>query len=273
MNPPSSYDHRYHAGNHGDVWKHTAWLSVLAAHKRERVWVLDTHGGRGEYALPPRGGEWTAGVGRLLERYPRGTSTGAGAVDRYLARIEPQGPYPGSPALSLRALGRSDALVSYESDPDTAAALRRAVGGDSRARVIGGDGWQAPELEQRQAVRALVLIDPPYVEKADWERVVSAAERAWRAGHEVVAWYPIKRWTRPHQLQAALRERGVPHVSLDLLVTPLELANDRMAGSGLVLISPPPTVVVELHAAAPVVGAALAPAEGRWAFKSSGFAP
>jgi 23S rRNA (adenine2030-N6)-methyltransferase len=265
----SSYDHRYHAGNHGDVWKHVAWLAVLAAHKRERLAILDTHGGRGEYTLPTRGGEWTAGVGRLFERPP----SGAGALDRYLARLDPKDTYPGSPALSLRAMGRSDTLVVYESDPDTATSLRRALGREGRVRVIQGDGWQAPELDQRSEVRTVVLLDPPYVEKADWERVVTAAERAWRAGHEVVAWYPIKRWTRPHQLQAALRERAIPHVSLDLLVTPIELANDRMAGSGLVLISVPPTVVLELHTAAPAVGTALAAVEGRWSLKSSGFTP
>ncbi|HMV68306.1 MAG TPA: 23S rRNA (adenine(2030)-N(6))-methyltransferase RlmJ, partial [Myxococcota bacterium] len=56
------YSHRFHVGNHGDVWKHVAWCAVLDA-LRPRA-VLDTHAGEGAYTLGPTG-EWTAGVGRV----------------------------------------------------------------------------------------------------------------------------------------------------------------------------------------------------------------
>src|SRR6476469_1208704 len=138
MTERSPYDHRYHAANHGDVWKHTAWLAVLAALKRERLAVLDTHAGRGDYALPARGGEWTSGLGRLRELHREGSSTGSGAVDRYLAKIARADRYPGSPLLALQSMGRSDRLTAYEQDPEAARALRALLAGDSRAKVVEG---------------------------------------------------------------------------------------------------------------------------------------
>jgi 23S rRNA (adenine2030-N6)-methyltransferase len=48
-----NYRHAFHAGNHADVLKHItllAWLDALAS-KDSPYFVLDTHGGRGHYAL------------------------------------------------------------------------------------------------------------------------------------------------------------------------------------------------------------------------------
>jgi 23S rRNA (adenine2030-N6)-methyltransferase len=265
--PATSYDHRHHAGNAGDVWKHVAWLSVLASFKRERVEVLDTHAGRGGYQLGPTG-EWQGGVGRLLLQ--REESTGSGAVDRYLARIRraPLGTCPGSPLLTLQALGRADRLVAWEADEGAAADLRRALAGDPRAVARTGDGWSAPELTAGPP--RVVLVDPPYSEKEDWTRVVAAVAAAWRAGHTVVAWYPIKRWSRPNLLLSRLREAGVASVAVDLLWTPMELEKRTMVGAGVVLVRVARASVLELHAAAAVLGPALATHDGRWSLRSTG---
>ncbi|MCB9688688.1 MAG: 23S rRNA (adenine(2030)-N(6))-methyltransferase RlmJ [Alphaproteobacteria bacterium] len=265
------YDHRFHAGNHADVWKHVAWLSLLAAHKRERILVLDTHAGRGGYALPARGGEWTMGIGRLRQRFAGG-STGSGAVDRYLARMPDPAFYAGSPLLTRNALGRTDQLVACEHDEATAEELRRAVADDPRIRVRREDGWAAP-FPAEAGARTLVLCDPPFHEPADWLRMAELGQRVHEAGAVGMLWYPIKRWTRPTSLHHALRGRKVPHVAVDLLVTPIERTGHSLAGSGVVLIGAPASVLVELHAALPVVGQALAHHEGRWSSRSEAYVP
>ena len=68
---PPDYGHRFHAGNVGDVWKHTALLAVLDALDTGTApaHYLDTHAGEGVYPLGPTG-EWTEGIGRLWEERP-----------------------------------------------------------------------------------------------------------------------------------------------------------------------------------------------------------
>ena len=260
----SDYDHRFHVGNHADVWKHVAWLALLAGLKREQLAILDTHAGRGGYALD-RPGEWRDGVGRLLEAFPDGASTGSGAVDRYLARIRRHGPgrYPGSPVLSIGAMGRADRLVAHELDPDAAKGLRRALDGDSRAAVREDDGFAAAAGAEPGAV---VLIDPPYVSPKDWTDASDAVVAAGRA--RVMLWYPIKRWTRPNALLARIAAAGVRSVALDLLVDP-DLKGSSLGGSGVVLVNAPPSVLVELAAAGPVLGPILG-VEGRWRLRVTG---
>jgi 23S rRNA (adenine2030-N6)-methyltransferase len=262
----SDYDHRYHAGNHGDVWKHVGWLALLAAYKRDQITIVDTHAGRGGYDLADRG-EWMGGIGPLWGHRPKGTSSGSGAVDRYVAKVPRRMWYPGSPMLAAASLRRGDRLIAYEQDVGAAAALRAALSDKPHCRVVVGDGWAAPELAAKDP--CVVLIDPPFVEKEDWGRAVDVLGVSWRAGHHVLLWYPVKRWSRPNLLLQRLREASVPYVAIDFLVTPIDLAKDRLAGSGLVLVNVPDSVAIELHAAAPVLGPLLAGEAGRWGLRTT----
>ncbi len=266
----SDYDHGHHAGNHGDVWKHVALLALLAAAKRGQVRLLDTHAGRGEYMLPTAG-EWRAGLGRLLSAFPEGASSGSGAVDRYLARIRKAGAprrYPGSPLLALDALGRRDRLVAVEAEPSTAEALRQRLASDPRAAVREGDGLAAAAAPVPGEGQEIVIVDPPYVTREEWEAVAAAfVSGAAPPERQLLLWYPIKRWSRPNALLNRLRDAGVPYVAMDLVLTPLERAPKTMAGSGVLLVRAPRSVLVELHAAAPVLGPALATDDGRWSLR------
>ncbi|MEQ1569287.1 MAG: 23S rRNA (adenine(2030)-N(6))-methyltransferase RlmJ [Myxococcota bacterium] len=261
----SAYDHRHHVGNGGDVWKHVAWTALLATTKRDRVSVLDTHAGGGTYHLG-NDGEWLAGIGKLQARWPD-AGTGSGAVDRYLARVAkwPRGQYPGSPALARHALGKADRLVCYEVDPGAAGSLRRSLEPHPGLRVVEASGWEAPELTAREPW--VVHVDPPYSDKEDWARAAVAVAAAHGAGHQLMLWYPIKRWSRPNLLLQQIRESHVPYVALDLLWTPVELEKKRIVGAGVLLVGVARSVVAELHAAAPVVGEALATVDGRWSLR------
>ena len=73
---PMNYRHAFHAGNHADVLKHVVLLAICDAltAKPAPVFALDTHAGRGLYALDSnsaqRTGEAEGGIGRLLAEAP-----------------------------------------------------------------------------------------------------------------------------------------------------------------------------------------------------------
>jgi 23S rRNA (adenine2030-N6)-methyltransferase len=264
----SDYDHRAHVANHADVWKHCILLTWLAAWKRDRLTVVESHAGHGTYQLNPSG-EWTAGFGKLVEALPPGQSTPSGAVDRYLARVRrlQRTPltYPGSPALTLEALGRNDRLVLHELDERAAAALARDLGADPRVQVRRRDGWTAVEAVPETG-RSLLVIDPPFVDTDEWDKapdlLTAASQQRPECG--VMLWYPVKSWTRPLKLLARLREAGTPFVAVDLVVTPVEIERRALAGSGVVLAGAPQSVITEVCAAAAVLGPLLSTHDGRW---------
>ena len=78
-----SYRHAYHAGNAGDVVKHSILSLVLCslAKKHKPYFFLDTHAAAGQYALDqqqpgtsrPLNREWSSGIGRVwtLRHTPR----------------------------------------------------------------------------------------------------------------------------------------------------------------------------------------------------------
>jgi 23S rRNA A2030 N6-methylase RlmJ len=202
-NPPMNYRHGFHAGNHADVLKHVVVLALLRKlqAKPAGAFVLDTHGGRGLYALgedsqAARTGEWRDGIGRF-DGIP--ANAPAPLVD-YLAtlrRAAPQpGTYPGSPRLLAAALREQDRLAACELQPEEAEALRGNLRGWPGCAAHARDGYEAlsallPPAEKR----GLVLIDPPYEAQLDeFTPIITALKGAlarWPQGVYAL-WYPIK---------------------------------------------------------------------------------
>ena len=268
------YGHRFHAGNVGDVWKHCALVEVLR--RVGRVAYLDTHAGEGRYALGATG-EWTEGIGRLWQYPPNQTD---GAVARYVELCRRIGEgrerpvrYPGSPMIARAVLGPDAALTLWERDAPTCEALRIVVGGDAHTSIVCDDGLAAIADATAAAERdadVVVLIDPPYTQKADWIAVPDALARAVAATKRArfVLWYPVKSLTRPNAMLARLADAGVPGTMAELVTTPLDQQRNRLNGSGMLLVRPPAGAIETIAAAAPIIGAACATQPGRWSFRS-----
>jgi 23S rRNA (adenine2030-N6)-methyltransferase len=282
----SDYSHRYHAGNHGDVFKHAALLACLApltAAGAPPLTCVDTHAGEGHYRLGSTG-EWTEGIGRLDAAGPASSPalTGltkalarAGAATRMPNR---GGEYPGSPRLMHGALRPGDTLVAFERDPVAASALARVLGPSDAARARTGDGFAG--LATLAAApsggrRLFVHVDPPYTDKAEWSQVVDALATlvAARPDAGALLWYPIKSLTRPNVLHAALRARGVGAAVVELHVTPQEIKRNALHGSGVVLVGVAPAVVEQISALAAALGPLLATHDGRWWTRTLGWSP
>jgi 23S rRNA (adenine2030-N6)-methyltransferase len=257
-----NYRHAFHAGNHADVFKHVVLLGLIEALKRKDApfVVLDTHAGRGRYALhdnPARKtGEADAGVARVL-----GARTDSVAIRRYqdaLRHCNPDGGlriYPGSPMLSAMALRADDRLVCYETQPDEARALSALFARDHRVHVQNGDGYAAIKaLLPPKPRRGLVFIDPPYeTQEAEFGAVLAALGEGlqrWPQGIFSV-WFPIKQRRNLQRFLRAVAKLPPQDILLaELLIRPDD-SPLRLNGSGMLVLNPPWKLDAEIAAALP----------------------
>ncbi|MBS0247964.1 MAG: 23S rRNA (adenine(2030)-N(6))-methyltransferase RlmJ [Proteobacteria bacterium] len=270
-----NYRHAFHAGNVADVFKHAVLCRILSylTEKQSAFRVIDTHAGAGLYDLSSaeaqRGGEWQAGIGRLMAAVAAGElpERAAALLKPYLdviGALNERGAlkvYPGSPALTRAFLRGDDRLIACEVEPKAEVQLERHLRHDGRIKVIAIDGWTAmtayvPPPERR----GLVLVDPPFEEEADFHRLshtLGLAHRKWPTGIYAL-WYPIKGRGEADALAKRVRKLGIAKVlRAELLVSPVK-DQSRLNGSGLIVINPPWTLEGDLQALLPVLARLLA---------------
>jgi len=141
-----------------------------------------------------------------------------------------------------------------------AAALRRNLRSDKRAKAIEIDGWTAlsayiPPVERR----GVALIDPAFEQKGDFARLaqnLDLAHRKWPTGIYML-WYPIKGRPDPDALAKRIKRLGIPKVlRAEITVTPLSDPT-RLNGCGLIILNPPWTLPAELAALLPFLSGLL----------------
>jgi 23S rRNA (adenine2030-N6)-methyltransferase len=238
-----NYRHGYHAGNHTEVFKHSA-LVLLLNHLREKpkpFMVLDTHAGVGQYDLrsleAQKTGEAADGIGAVLGELRGAALPYLRAVREHLRR----GSYPGSPSIIAELLRDCDRLIACELHPEDARKLRVNFKHDRRVAVHHRDGYEAmlaflPPPERR----GLVFCDPPFEDRGEVSRLAAqlgAAARKWPTGI-IAAWYPIKDDGIGRILGEALLEYDVQScLRAEFLRYPID--GSRLAGSGMLFINPP----------------------------------
>jgi 23S rRNA (adenine2030-N6)-methyltransferase len=273
-----NYRHGFHAGNFADVVKHTILTRILAYLMRKDApfRVIDTHAGVGLYdlkgAAAEKTGEWVDGIGRLIERdLPKPAQD---LLVPYLDAVRAQNPdgalrfYPGSPLITRNMLRQQDRLMALELHPVDVEALRENFSGDFQVRVTHVDGWQAlgthlPPKEKR----GLVLIDPPFEERNEFERMAQnliKAHKRWPTGLYAL-WYPIKDVADVDKFVALLQTSGIPKI-LRLELTIRQPSNPpRLHGTGMIVINPPFVLEEEMRVLMPVLADVLSDeGRGRW---------
>jgi len=269
-----SYRHAFHAGNHADVLKHLVLSLALdyLVRKDKPLSYIDTHAGAGDYLLPngepERPPEWHQGIQRLwsesLQR--KGISP---AISRYLQLIRAGNPgpilrrYPGSPLLAARILRPQDRIHCFEQQSRESQQLTRVLS-EFRGykEVRQQDGFTALRaLLPPPSRRALVLLDPSYENKSDYQLVTrSLADALGRFDTGVYCiWYPMLARPEARRLPAAilqLSQRNWLHVQLQIK-RPAP-GGFGLYGSGMVVINPPWTLYGELNQALPTLTGFLA---------------
>lgn len=267
-----NYRHAFHAGNFADVHKHSVLARILVhlRLKPSAFRVIETHAGAGRYDLfgsePTRSGEWRDGIERIWRARPDTTSRSLLAP--YLeavAALNPDGRlqlYPGSPLIAANLLRSQDRLLACEVEPNAAALLARALGGNARAKALTIDGWMAlgaflPPKERR----GLVFIDPPFEDAADFSRLssaIAAAHDKWPGGTYML-WYPIKERAAPEALARRLKKLAVPNILRSELMLGPPRAEAGLCGSGLIVVNPPFTLERDLRIFLPALSKTLSP--------------
>jgi 23S rRNA (adenine2030-N6)-methyltransferase len=135
------------------------------------------------------------------------------------------------------------------------AALRR----DTQARVVDLDGWTAlPAFVPPKERRGLVLIDPAFEQKDEFERLADSFAKTfakWPTGGYLL-WYPVKSRRASDRLAAdvaaAVAQESVPGkcLRLEFSVAP-QAAGARLTSSGLLIVNPPWKLADELRAILP----------------------
>jgi 23S rRNA (adenine2030-N6)-methyltransferase len=238
-----NYKHVYHAGNHTEVFKHSA-LCLLLQELRKKpkpFAVLDTHAGAGLYDLlsmeAQKSGEARDGIARVLDKDI------SSPFLNLVRRLNPSGLrlYPGSPAIVQSFLRNDDRLIACELRKDDAASLRASFKNDGRISVHCRDGYEAiGAFLPLPTGRGLVFIDPPFEQRDEFQRLADALNagiKKWPTG-VLVAWYPIKDGAGPRELRTRYRSAAnVPTLCCQLLRDPTD--GRRLAGSGLIICNPP----------------------------------
>ena len=246
-----SYRHAFHAGNHADVLKHFIVVLLLRylAQKDKPFWYIDTHAGAGCYELDSgyatQNAEYESGIARLWERddLPVPLADYVTLVKR-INTDEELRLYPGSPLIALKLLRDKDRMRLFELHPTDSEILREnfAVHG-KQVLVQPVDGLAGLKaLLPPPTRRALVLIDPSYEDKQDYQHVISALQEGLKrfASGVYAVWYPLLQRAEAKLLPEQLKHLPVKswlHVALNVQAPSED--GFGMHGSGMFILNPP----------------------------------
>jgi 23S rRNA (adenine2030-N6)-methyltransferase len=262
-----SYQHEYHAGNHGDVLKHSVLVLVLEALQRKEgaLRVLDSHAGSGLYDLTSREArrhaEHEQGIARLLAAgAPPGLRRYLDLVRDCNAGRAGLARYPGSPWIARRLLRPADHLVAMELHPRALVALRRLFARDGQVHIHARDAFEGlPALVPPPERRGLVLIDPSYEVKEDFARVaglLAGCYRRWPGGCYLI-WYPLIRHRQAERFPQRIAALGIRKIYQAVLEIEGP-ASGGMRGSGVLVVNLPWGLEATLGAVLPALWKALA---------------
>jgi len=268
-----SYRHAFHAGNHADVLKHMVLIQILRYLNQKDVpyMAIDTHAGAGMYALDgnfaSKNAEYETGISRLWTRkdLPEAVADYVGLV-REMNENGRLRHYPGSPYCIQRVMREQDRLRLFEMHPTEGNVLEANMrqleshGEGARARgkriqVQKSDGFQGLRaLLPPPSRRGVVLIDPPYEDKADYRKVrdVLVDSLARFATGTYAVWYPVLNRMESRQLPDKLKllpAKDWLHVTLSISGPSPD--GFGLRGSGMFILNPPWTLEKTLRGVMP----------------------
>jgi 23S rRNA (adenine2030-N6)-methyltransferase len=284
-----SYRHAFHAGNHADVLKHTMLIAMLRhlTQKETAFTVIDTHAGAGLYRLDGdyagTSGEAADGIVKLFAALAPADPARAVIKDiapvlqdylQMVAAFNGLGQlkvYPGSPFIAQRLLRDEarDKLKLFELHPTDIKALAGNIAQLKAGRQVAvsrEDGFEGLKaFLPPPSRRALVLIDPSYEIKTDYQKVGACIQDSLKrfATGTYAVWYPIIPRPEAHELPRRLKtlatQAGKPWLHATLAIGQSEERNvpgepergQGLTASGMFVINPPHTLKPALQAALP----------------------
>lgn len=254
-----SYRHSYHAGNFADVLKHIVLIEILLhLGKKDKAFdYIDTHSGAGLYDLrsvhAEKLKEYQTGIGKLTaEDWPE--------LSHYFEAVNDLNPdgvlqlYPGSPLIARHFMRPQDRAWLYELHTEDAHLLSTNMRSDKRVRVMREDGLKGlVTLLPPVSRRGLVLIDPSYEIKSDYDLVTKTVIDAYKkfATGSYAIWYPVVERSRIQRMEKQLINSGIKNIQrFELAIT--DDNNIRgMTSSGMIVVNPPWQLMAKMQSLLP----------------------
>ena len=256
-----SYRHSFHAGNFADVLKHSVLIHILEHLKKKSkpFCYVDTHAGAGQYSLDSEHAEKTQeylqGINVLWQ-----ANNAPPLIEAYVNVIKefnPQGAldyYPGSPLIAKHLLRKQDRLFLYELHSTDVKLLGATLNQDNRVQLHHQDGFKhCIGLMPPAQRRGLVLIDPSYEIKADYDQVLETFMQLYKrfTTGTYALWYPVVDRSRINKLEKKIENSQLKNVQLFELAQLADSQEHGMTASGMIVVNPPWTLKSEMQQALP----------------------
>lgn len=246
-----SYRHSFHAGNFADVLKHIVLVEILQYMQRKvgAIDHIDTHAGAGLFDLRSEHAQKLAEYRHGIALLDPADWPELATYLNIVTSFNPIGTlhaYPGSPMIAQRLLRPQDHASLCELHSTDYALLEQNMQGDRRVGVMCEDGLKGLlRLLPPRSRRALVLIDPSYEVKTEYEQVVTALQQAHKkfATGTYALWYPVVDRNRANKFIQQIQTSGLRNIQLFELAITADSAARGMTASGMVVINPPWTLL------------------------------
>ena len=259
-----SYRHAFHAGNHADVLKHYVLTLVLDYfnQKDKPYCYVDTHAGAGMYALTSefaqKNVEFETGIAKLMttKNLPESVVDFVKIMSRFNEN-KALNFYPGSPKIAEVLLRPDDKLRLFELHPSDCKLLIENFRGNARqTKIFQQDGFAGIKAcLPPPSKRAVVLIDPSYELKEDYQKVVTCIKDCLNrfATGTYMVWYPLLQRPEPSNMIEKLIALSASWLQVELTVQAPNSDGYGMHGSGMFIINPPYILPKILDEAIPVL--------------------
>lgn len=252
-----NYRHLYHAGSFADVVKHVVLIIVLQKFQEKPAGFqyLDTHAGIGLYPLQSveaqKKQEYQNGVAKLLLK---NDARAPACIQTYLSIVKQYNSgdaldfYPGSPLIARAMMREQDQMILCELHDNDFLALKKI---ESSCHHM--DGYNAlkaflpPKLK-----RGVVLIDPPFEKKDEFETIVASIKKAlmhWKSGCFII-WYPIK-----DKKQIQLFHKNLcalaPTYLIEFQLNAHDVQSTALRSIGIAILNPPWKIEADFAVALP----------------------
>ncbi len=242
-----SYRHGYHAGNAADVLKHFILIYVLDyIKKKDKSFIfIDSHAGAGKYLISDpymqQNKEYLQGIEKILQLKNDNIF-----LKKYLDLIKSINfnsdlkIYPGSCYLAARSLRPNDNLYFFELHLKEFLNLKKNFENDSRVIIENRDSYQRlNKLLPPKEKRAVILIDPSYELKDEYEKVsemLSDCYKKFPLGVYII-WYPVLKSKKSEKFIFNVLKKNYKNLSHIEMIT--DNSNNGMQGSGLFILNCP----------------------------------
>jgi 23S rRNA (adenine2030-N6)-methyltransferase len=262
-----SYRHAFHAGNFADVLKHSVLTLTLEymVRKEKGFYYIDSHSGAGMYALAEeyaqKTGEYKDGIAKII------TATDIPeALTPYVELIKSLNDpnelslYPGSPGIAKEFVRRQDSSHLFELHSTDIEHLTRFCQRWNKSHVKQSDGYQGVlSLLPPPSRRAVVLIDPPYELKEDYQKAVKTVIQAYKkfASGTYILWYPVVKRELVNKMVEDFSRSDVKNLLQVEYCQRPDSDEYGMTGTGLFIVNPPWQLTSQLESALPYLKATL----------------